>query len=337
MTVSKTKRLAACAAVAVYLIAGPSKSVAQESEDGPRKVTATLPVTTGWFDGEPSFYLSTDASDRAVAAANRANYAPLLANAANTAAVDDIYAVTNFKQGNIIPSAPVPAGPTNANMAYSPLWQLSTVTWNAGATPRLLRSEAEVLAMKSAGKVTVVKTNIVINCSVLYTPQGDVLPGTDILVSRATGAATMVKATLPVTVGWFNGRSVFYISTDASDAGAGGPEANLSKALGNAANGTAVDDIYVVKNFKQGNILPSAPGPTGPTSTSTQYTPIWQVSVVTWKAGKTPRTLKSEAEVLAAKADGAVTISKTNIVVNCPVLYTPQGGKLGGVTFTTSE
>jgi hypothetical protein len=49
---------------------------------------------------------------------------------------------------------------------------------------------------------------------------------------------------------------------------------------------------------------------------------------VTWKAGTTPRVLKSEEEVLGARDDGEVTLEKTNIVLNCPVIYTPEGGKL---------
>jgi hypothetical protein len=38
--------------------------------------------------------------------------------------------------------------------------------------------------------------------------------------------------------------------------------------------------------------------------------------------------LKSEEEVLSAQSQGLVTIVKTNIVVNCPVIYTPAGGLL---------
>jgi hypothetical protein len=36
--------------------------------------------------------------------------------------------------------------------------------------------------------------------------------------------------------------------------------------------------------------------------------------------------LKSEEEVLSARDQGLVTVVKTNIVVNCPVIYTPYGG-----------
>jgi len=59
--------------------------------------------------------------------------------------------------------------------------------------------------------------------------------------------------------------------------------------------------------------------------------------MVTWKSGSTPYELKSAADVQAAATDGKVTIAKTNIIVNCPVIYTPLGGLLPGVTVTVSE
>jgi hypothetical protein len=101
--------------------------------------------------------------------------------------VDDIYHITNFTQGNVIPSAPIPAGPGNTDPNYSPLWQLSTVTWNPGITPYVLTSEAEILDAQSRGLVTLVKTNIVINCPVIYTPFGGFLPDTRIIGSPGIG------------------------------------------------------------------------------------------------------------------------------------------------------
>ena len=83
----------------------------------------------------------------------------------------------------------------------------------------------------------------------------------------------------------------------------------------------------MVANYKQGNVTPSAPIPAGPENTDKSYTPFWQVSTVTSKTGTTtPHTLKSEEEVLAAARAGLVTITKTNIVVNCPVVFPPDGG-----------
>jgi hypothetical protein len=162
-----------------------------------------------------------------------------------------------------------------------------------------------------------------------------VLPGS--VVSIAAGAkpgSIQAMASMPLTQGWFNGQRVLYVSPEASDAAAGGPDSNLSVMLGSAANTGAVDPIYVVTNFKQANIIPSAPLPTGPQSTTRGYSPLWQVNTITWKQGLTPATLRSEADVMAAVASGNVALAKTGIVVNCPVIYTPLGGTLPGVTIT---
>ncbi len=336
----------ASAALAFLLLAAQRGAFAQpqEFEDATeerastrsqRVVRATLPVAVGWFNGQPCLYISTDASDPDVATAFNANFAPSLVNAAAPAA---IYAVTNFAQGNIVPSAPLPAGSGNTSQSYSPLWQVNTVTWNQGVTPQLLRSEQDVLAAQRAGNVTLNKTNIIVNCSIVWTPEGGALPGTLVsLLAGAKAGSTVAMATMPVPVGWFNGKHGLVTPPEASDAAAGGPQANLSTFLGRSANTGSVVTLYTVTNFKQGNIIPSAPIPTGPKSTNRGYSPLWQVSTVTWKTGITPYLLKSNDDVQAALADGKITVSKTNIVVNCPVVYSPLGGLLPGVSLSYSS
>ncbi len=141
--------------------------------------TVTFPIVFCWYKGLPALYIQTDASNPAVAEQQKVNLVPRLANAIhapNGGAVDDIYLITNFKQGNVIPSAPIPAGPKNTNATYTPLWQVTKVTWKSGTAPRILKSEEEVLGARDDGEVTLTKTNIVLNCPVIYTPQGGKLP-----------------------------------------------------------------------------------------------------------------------------------------------------------------
>jgi hypothetical protein len=136
---------------------------------------------------------------------------------------------------------------------------------------------------------------------------------------------------MPVVVGWFNGQHVLYISPEASTAAVAGPQANLSLLLAKSANTNAVVPIYAVTNFKQGNVIPSAPLPTGPTNTNAGYSPLWQLNTVTWKSGVTPYLLKSSDDVQSALAAGKVTIVNTSIVINCPVISSPLGGSLPGI------
>jgi hypothetical protein len=128
-----------------------------------------------------AYYIQTEASDEALAQQQNVNYVPELSNAIAGGAVDDIYHVTNYAQGNVIPSAPIPAGPGNTDPNYTPLWQVSLVTWNPGKSPHILKSEEELLNAHAQGLVTIVKTNIVVNCPVIYTPEGGLLPTAKII------------------------------------------------------------------------------------------------------------------------------------------------------------
>ena len=52
----------------------------------------------------------------------------------------------------------------------------------------------------------------------------------------------------------------------------------------------------------------------------TAYPPLWAITKVTWKAGVTPRLLTSYAAIEQAEAAGEVALTKTTLVVNCPLV-----------------
>jgi hypothetical protein len=103
----------------------------------------------------------------------------------------------------------------------------------------------------------------------------------------------------PVVHGFYEGKSVSYFDF--------GPI--------KLKPGNKLAPIWTFTNGAAGqrNVIDTVPGEKG-------YSPLWAVSKVTWAQGKTPRVLKSADEVTAAAAAGEVTIAKTGIVVNCPVL-----------------
>lgn len=341
-------------AVLIAWIAGVTLSACGSGDGVPPITKATLPIVTGWFNGQPVQYIQTEASDAGVATGQKVNYVPGLANVVTATsgvfaagqAVDDIYVFTNGvaagNQANVIPSVPTPAGATNTSPAYTPLWRVSTVTWLAPTSATTLTSEAAIFAARTAGTVTITQTGTIVNCSVVSSPAGGTLA--NVTINPAVGTA-VVTATFPVVTGWFNGRPVRYIQTEASDAGvAAGQGVNFVPGLANLTTATntiftagkAVDDIYVFTNGvaagKQANVIPSAPIPAGPGNTSPDYTPIWRVSTVTWAVPANATTLTSEAAIFAAQAAGQVNITQTGIIVNCPVIFSPQGGLLPNVT-----
>jgi hypothetical protein len=88
------------------------------------------------------------------------DFGPIKLKAGNKLA--PIWTVTNGPTGqhNIIDTVPGRAD-------YSPLWRVNKVTWEASATPRLLRSAADVKQAQKAGEVTIEQTATVVNCPVL--------------------------------------------------------------------------------------------------------------------------------------------------------------------------
>ena len=120
--------------------------------------------------------------------------------------------------------------------------------------------------------------------------------------ASATRAGTALRASAakqPVATGFFRGRSIHYYDF--------GPI--------RLKPGNKVAPIWAVTNGAAGqhNIIDTVPG-------QSDYSPLWQVNMVTWKAGVTARLLSSAAEVKQAEQAGDVTIRKTGTVVNCPVL-----------------
>jgi len=154
------------------------------------------------------------------------------------------------------------------------------------------------------------------------------LLGTGCAIAPADiGSGTFIK--LPLVPGWFEGKRVWYVTTDMSDptmAKAG--NANYVPSLANAlpaepripGTPSTIDRIYKFMNFDQGSVLPSIPQPLGGGNTNTQYSPLWQLYAVYWEPGKLPHELHSEQEVLEAQDAGLIRIQPLRIIVNCPVV-----------------
>ena len=164
---------------------------AQSPSVSPRVI---LPLQVGFFNGARALYITPEvgvdpnAPPAIIAAAHQiaegfnSNFIPTnFGTLPNSPAVDDIFVFTNFTQGNVLASAPHPAGPANTDKNYSPLWQISLVAWNPGYQGRVLKSQAEIENAADAGEVTITKVPIIVECSVIFTPGGGLLPGAKIL------------------------------------------------------------------------------------------------------------------------------------------------------------
>jgi hypothetical protein len=119
------------------------------------------------------------------------------------------------------------------------------------------------------------------------------------VLAFAGPATAAAPAKQPVVSGFFKGRTITYYDF--------GPI--------KLKPGNKLAPLWAVTNGAAGqhNIIDTVPG-------QADYSPLWQINMVTFKAGMTPHLLKSKADVDAAVKAGEVTVKSTTTVVNCPVL-----------------
>jgi hypothetical protein len=133
------RRIATLVAVLASLAAA-SVAVPALAADGPVQTYAQK-VTLGFFRGQVVSYL---------------DFGPVKLAAGNKVA--PIWAFANGSEGqrNVVDVVPGDRG-------YTPLWRVTMVTWADGATPRVLRSAAQIRAARAAGEVTLRRTSTVVN------------------------------------------------------------------------------------------------------------------------------------------------------------------------------
>jgi hypothetical protein len=333
---------------------GHSKSDNGELDTTPR---VNLPLQVGFARGGTALYITPEvgvdpsagadivSTAQAVAKGFGANYIPTnFGVLPGSPAVRNIFVFST--QGNVLSATPTPPGPGNTNNNYSPLWQVNLVAWTPGSTVSVLTSTAEIEAAQTAGEVTVTPTPIIVECSVIFSlSPGGLLPDSKVVLDAldaAAGGTVTSRVRLPLQQGFYNNKTALYVTpevgvvpgssfTALAHTVAQGFNSNfVPTAFATLPGSAAVDDIFVCTNFTQGNVLASAPIPAGPTNTDTDYSPLWQVSLVSWNSGRRPRALTSQAEILKAASDGEVSVTKTDITVECSVVFTPQGGLLPG-------
>ena len=145
-----------------------SNSTASTNQSNPSPVS--IPLSKGYVNGKIAYFIATDASDSQIAASItnttgfKVNFAPSLTSSPDSAIQPGYVFVNGIKTTE----SPVgfQLGVSSAlpgEKGYSPLSQLNYVKWNANATPRILKSAAEILDAQKNGELNIAKTNIVIN------------------------------------------------------------------------------------------------------------------------------------------------------------------------------
>jgi hypothetical protein len=114
----------------------------------------------GYYDGHKVTYLNTDVSNRAEAKAMHINYSPLLAKVKG---LPEIYLV----EGRAATGQLAVFGAEPGEPDYSPLWAETLLTWKAGATPVVIKSDTQVNALEKKGVLSERDGHVVLNCPII--------------------------------------------------------------------------------------------------------------------------------------------------------------------------
>jgi hypothetical protein len=301
----------------------------------PAAGTVTLPLNRGKAGGKTVWYIVTDSSNQADAQKRGATYAPILGNLGTGCSVC-VGKASETNGAITYPGAP-DFGPKRSYVAsatgFPPTSAAPGAKAGRGYTPFLKIGDAVINA-------PIVATGIGTFDVTIHTNTAD----------RVVAIDTQKKTvTLALVHGFFGGKRVVYLSTEASDPGAAAVErATFVPALKPKAGVVPID--VVANGSHQGlgfvalhgnlsadatsadvaslksplNIL--ATFPSGPTAGA--YSPLWNVEVVAWKskvlAAHGDRILKSIADISAAGAQVTGPTGKpvgpVGFVVNCPVI-----------------
>jgi hypothetical protein len=142
-----------------------------------------------------------------------------------------------------------------------------------------------------------------------------------------------VKAELPAGRAYAEGKEIYFVHTEASDAGVAEKLTNMMKSpvmlvpsLANVPE-ESLANVYVFTNGVVGSgpfgfqpdVFDSPPGTDG-------YTPLRRLNVITWADESKAREFKSVTEILDAEKTNELTIEQPGVVINMPFVVW-DGGK----------
>src|SRR2546429_7037148 len=118
------------------------------------------PAFHGYYDGHKDTYLNTDVSSKSDATTMHINYSARLAAIKN---LPEIYLL----EGKAASGQLAVFGSEPGEKDYSPLWSETILTWKAGATPVVLKSDTQINAVEKKGTLTERDGHAVLNCPII--------------------------------------------------------------------------------------------------------------------------------------------------------------------------
>jgi len=154
-----------------------------------------------------------------------------------------------------------------------------------------------------------------------------------LLTACAPKQSGPAKAELPAGKAYAEGKEIYFVHTEVSDAGVAEKLTGMMKSpvilvpsLANVPD-ESLANVYVFTNGLAGSgpfgfqpdVFDNPPGTDG-------YSPLRRLNVIAWADETKARELKSAVEVLDAETAGELTIEQPGIVINMPFVVW-DGGK----------
>jgi len=306
-------------------------------------VPATIPMHQGFYDGEDVYYIITDSSDPTHAdiitekQGWQVELAPLLKNTPEEA-LSKVYLFTNGIEGDGIhgyQNQVFTSTPAQADV-YSALTSHIHVMWNDGATSRVLTSETAVMDAAENNEITLTEINVILNMPQIIWPEGQ-MTVKDVTLTDTTpygGGQVLDIDTEEMNVtfiahrGWGpDGRTIYYIVTDATPSGPAGMMGVVSAPTSASliANSAAVD-LYQFKNGLTGTgPLGFQPGIAAGAPGDANYSPMWRIFMIGWDNPENAQVLETIDDMNAYKKAGLIDIGiarpmDSDHIVNCPFI-----------------
>lgn len=307
-------------------------------------VPATIPLHQGYYDGGDVYFIITDSSDPTHAdiitekQGWQVELAPLLKNAPEEA-LSKTYMFTNGIngdgihgfQGEVFTSTPAQVD------VYSALASHVHVTWNESASPRVLDSDAMIMDAAENGEITLTPVDVVLNMPQIVWLEGQMMVKEDKTLTDVTpygGGQVLDIDTEEMNVtfiahrGWGpDGRTIYYIVTDATPSGPAGMMGVVSSPTSASliANSAAVD-LYQFKNGLEGTgPLGFQPGIAAGAPGDVNYSPMWRIFMIGWDDPENAQVLETIDDMNAYKEAGLIDIGiarpmDSDHIVNCPFI-----------------
>jgi hypothetical protein len=141
-----------------------------------------------------------------------------------------------------------------------------------------------------------------------------------VIATTASGAVPsmlslgpVVHAKTPTYLGYYDGHKDTYLVTDVS-----------SKAQATAMHVNYSAPLAKVKGappqyFIEGKAVPGQIAVFGSEPGESDYNPLWEELIVTWKPGVKPVLLKQDDQINGLAKQGKLTVTDAHVVINAPI------------------